>query len=150
MAGPRFPWSRTADTRMLAVVRPITQRTVVLDWSPHCRYYTDFPQLSPSHYPGVCPKGSQAPEPETTENRPDEIGAYWNKSDADDEEINGNLQAGYAGIERFSAFCEQPKRADEWEAEVEPEYGASNVSPDPASGVRPATSWLPPVTGSGC
>ena len=57
-------------------------------------------------------------------NRPSEIRAYW----TDSETNEGNLQAGCAGTEPFRAFWKRPKRADEWEAEVEPEYGASNVS----------------------
>ena len=35
---------------------------------------------------------------------------------------------GCAGTVPFRAFWERPKRADEWEAEVKPEYGASNLS----------------------
>ena len=57
-------------------------------------------------------------------NQPDEIRAYWTDSATND----GNLQAGCAGTEPFRAFWERPKTADEWEAEVEPEYGASNLS----------------------
>ena len=84
-------------------------------------------------------KGSQAPEPETTENRPSEIKAYWRDvdTDTDDENIQGsNEQAGCASTERFRAYWNPPKsngsfkRADEWEAQItpDPEYGASNVS----------------------
>ena len=72
-------------------------------------------------------KGSEAPEPETTENRPGEIRAYWTRSDPDDES-NGNLRVNCASTEPFRAYWERPKPADEWEAEVEAEYGASNVS----------------------
>ena len=84
-------------------------------------------------------KGSQAPEPETTENRPSEIKAYWRDvdTDTDDENIQGsNEQSGCASTERFRAYWNPPKsngsfkRADEWEAQItpDPEYGASNVS----------------------
>ena len=69
-------------------------------------------------------KGSQAPEPETTENRPGEIRAYWNVPG----HYDGNIMEGCSGTEPFRAYWERPKRADEWEAEVEAEYGASNVS----------------------
>ena len=57
-------------------------------------------------------------------NQPSEIRAYW----TDSETNKGNLQVGCAGTEPFRAFWERPKRADQWEAEVEPEYGASNLS----------------------
>ena len=60
----------------------------------------------------------------STENRPGEIRAYW----TDSETNEGNLQAGCAGTEPFRAYWKRPKSADEWEAEVEPEYGASNLS----------------------
>ena len=69
-------------------------------------------------------KGSEAPEPETTVNRPSEIRAYWNVPG----HFGGNSMAGCAGTVPFRAFWERPKRADEWEAEVKPEYGASNLS----------------------
>ncbi len=69
-------------------------------------------------------KGSEAPEPETTENRPSEIRAYWNVPG----HFGGNSMAGCAGTVPFRAFWERPKRADEWEAEVKPEYGASNLN----------------------
>ena len=69
-------------------------------------------------------KGSEAPEPETTRNRPSEIRAYWNVPG----HFGGNSMAGCAGTVPFRAFWERPKRADEWEAEVKPEYGASNLS----------------------
>ena len=69
-------------------------------------------------------KGSQAPEPETTENQPGEIWAYWTDSATNE----GNLQAGCAGTEPFRAYWERPKRADEWEADVEVEHRASNLS----------------------
>ena len=69
-------------------------------------------------------KGSQAPEPETTENRPGEIRAYWTDSDTQ----GSNLQGECANTEPFRAFWERPKTADEWEAELTPKNGASNVS----------------------
>ena len=72
----------------------------------------------------IAVKGSEAPEPETTENRPSEIRAYWNVPG----HFGGNSMAGCAGTVPFRAFWERPKRADEWEAEVKPEYGASNLS----------------------
>ena len=59
-------------------------------------------------------------------NRPSEIRAYWR--DDPDNPHGSNEQAGCAGTESFRAFWERPKRADEWEAEVKPDYGASNVS----------------------
>ena len=64
-------------------------------------------------------------------NQPDEIRAYWTLPDPDpdpDNESNGNLRFNCAGTEPFRAFWKRPQRADEWEAEVEPEYGASNAS----------------------
>ena len=64
------------------------------------------------------------PELETTRNRPGEIRAYWTDSATND----GNLQAGCAGTVPFRAFWKRPKRADEWEAEVTAEYGASNAT----------------------
>ena len=62
-------------------------------------------------------------------NQPSEIRAYWTRPDPDDES-NGNLRVNCASTEPFRACWERPKRADEWEAEVEadPRYGASNVS----------------------
>ena len=71
--------------------------------------------------------GIQAPEPETPINQPSEIRAYWTRSDPDNES-NGNLRVNCASTERFRAYWERPKTADDWEAEVEAEYGASNVS----------------------
>ena len=68
--------------------------------------------------------GSQAPEPEATENQPGEIRAYWTDSATND----GNLQADCAGTEPFRAYWKRPKSTDEWEAEVKPEYDASNLS----------------------
>ena len=58
-------------------------------------------------------------------NQPGEIRAYW----TDSETNEGNLQAGCAGTEPFRAYWKRPKRADEWQAELEhdPRYGASNV-----------------------
>ena len=64
------------------------------------------------------------PEPETTENQPSEIRAYWNVPG----HYDGNIMAGCAGTVPFRAFWERPKRADEWEAEVTVEYGASNAT----------------------
>ena len=69
-------------------------------------------------------KGSQAPEPETTENQPGEIRAHWNVPG----HYVGNVMDDCTGTVPFRAYWERPKRADEWEAEVEAEYGASNVS----------------------
>ena len=69
-------------------------------------------------------KGSRAPEPETTENQPSEIRAYWIDSATND----GNLQADCAGTEPFRAYWKRPKRADEWEAKVTAEHGASNAT----------------------
>ena len=57
-------------------------------------------------------------------NQPSEIRAYWTDSATND----GNLQAGCAGTEPFRAYWKRPQRADEWQAEVTAEYGASNVS----------------------
>ena len=57
-------------------------------------------------------------------NQPSEIRAYWNVPG----HFGGNSMAGCAGTVPFRAFWERPKRADEWEAEVKPEYGASNLS----------------------
>ena len=68
-----------------------------------------------------------APEPETTENRPSEIKAYWDEPGHND----GNIMADCAGRVPFRTYWERPKRADEWEAEVTLEYGASNLSRDP-------------------
>ena len=63
-------------------------------------------------------------------NRPSEIRAYWT-----DSETNGsNEQVDCASTERFRAYWNPPKsngsfkRADEWEAQITPKYGASNVS----------------------
>ena len=61
-------------------------------------------------------------------NQPDEIRAYWTGPDPDNDQNNGNRRLECAGTEPFRAFWERPKTADEWEAEVEAEYGASNVS----------------------
>ena len=75
-------------------------------------------------------KGSEAPEPEVTENRPSEIKAYWRDvdTDTDDENIQGsNEQSGCASTERFRAYWNPPKsngsfkRADEWEAQITPD-----------------------------
>ena len=71
----------------------------------------------------------EAPEPETTINRPSEIRAYW----TDSETTGSNEQDGCASTEPFLAFWNPPKsngsfkEADEWEAEIMPEYGASDV-----------------------
>ena len=64
------------------------------------------------------------PPSESTINQPGEIRAYWNVPG----HYDGNIMAGCAGTVPFRAFWERPKSADEWEAEVEPEYGASNLS----------------------
>ena len=64
------------------------------------------------------------PPSEPTINQPSEIRAYWNVPG----HLGGNSMAGCAGTVPFRAFWERPKRADEWEAEVKPEYGASNLS----------------------
>ena len=68
------------------------------------------------------------PPSEPTINQPGEIRAYWTGPDPDDDKNDGDLRVECAGTEPFRAFWKRPKRADEWEAEVEPEYGASNVS----------------------
>ena len=57
-------------------------------------------------------------------NQPGEIRAYWNVPGHE----GGNVMANCSGTVPFRAFWERPKRADEWEAEVKPEYGASNLS----------------------
>ena len=61
-------------------------------------------------------------------NQPGEIRAYWTGPDPDNDKNDGNLRVECAGTEPFRAYWKRPKRADEWEAEVEPEYGASNLS----------------------
>ena len=66
------------------------------------------------------------PPSEPTINQPSEIRAYWR--DDPDNPNGSNEQVGCASTERFRAFWERPKTADEWEAEVEAELGASNVS----------------------
>ena len=65
-------------------------------------------------------------------NRPSEIRAYWRD---DPENPNGsNEQVDCASTERFRAYWNPPKsngsfkRADEWEAQITPKYGATNVS----------------------
>jgi hypothetical protein len=69
----------------------------------------------------------EAPDPE---NQPSEIRAYWTDSDTK----GSNVQDGCASTEPFRAFWNPPKSngsfkvADEWEAEITPENGASNVS----------------------
>ena len=70
-------------------------------------------------------KGSEAPAPETTENRPGEIRAYWDVSG----HYDGNIMNDCVGTVPFRAYWERPKIADEWEAEVtpDPRYDASNV-----------------------
>ena len=68
------------------------------------------------------------PPSESTINQPGEIRAYWTGPDPDNNKNDGNLREGCAGTEPFRAYWKRPKRADEWEAEVKPEYGASNVS----------------------
>ena len=65
-------------------------------------------------------------------NRPSEIRAYWR--DDPDNPNGSNEQVGCASTERFRAYWNPPKsngsfkRADEWEAQITPKYGASNVS----------------------
>ncbi len=65
-------------------------------------------------------------------NRPSEIRAYWR--DDPDNPNGSNEQVGCAGTERFRAYWNPPKsngsfkRADEWEAQITPKYGAGNVS----------------------
>ena len=68
------------------------------------------------------------PPSEPTINQPSEIRAYWTGPDPDNDKNNGNARVECAGTEPFHAYWERPKTADEWEAEVEAEYGASNVS----------------------
>ena len=65
---------------------------------------------------------------ESTINQPGEIRAYWTGPDPDNDKNNGNARVECAGTEPFRAYWKRPKRADEWDAEVEPEYGASNLS----------------------
>ena len=63
-------------------------------------------------------------------NQPSEIWAYW----TDSETKGSNLQEGCASTEPFRAFWNPPKSngsfkvADEWEAKLTPENGASNVN----------------------
>ena len=71
--------------------------------------------------------GSEAPEPETTENQPGEIRAYWTGHDPDNDKNNGNSRTECAGTEPFRAYWERLSGADDWEAEVTPQNGASNV-----------------------
>ena len=65
-------------------------------------------------------------------NRPSEIRAYWR--DDPDNPNGSNEQVGCASTERFRAYWNPPKsngsfkRADEWETQITPKYGASNVS----------------------
>ena len=73
-------------------------------------------------------KGSEAPEPETTENRPGEIRAYWTGPDPDNDKNNGNARVECGGTEPFRAYWKRPRSTDEWEAEVTAEYGASNAT----------------------
>ena len=61
-------------------------------------------------------------------NQPSEIRAYWTGPDPEDDKNNGNARVECAGTEPFSAYWKRPKRADEWDAEVKPEYDASNLS----------------------
>ena len=69
------------------------------------------------------------PEPERTINQPSEIRAYWTDSDTK----GSNVQEDCASTEPFRAFWNPPKSngsfkvADEWEAEITPQNGASNV-----------------------
>ena len=57
-------------------------------------------------------------------NRPSEIRAYW----TDSETQGSNLQIDCASSEPFRAYWEASKTANEWEAEITPKGGASNVS----------------------
>ena len=65
-------------------------------------------------------------------NRPSEVRAYWR--DDPDNPNGSNEQVDCASIERFRAYWNPPKsngsfkRADEWEAQITPKYGAGNVS----------------------
>ena len=65
-----------------------------------------------------------------TNNQPSEIKAYWTDSDTK----GSNVQEECDGTEPFRAFWNPPKSngsfkvADEWEAEITPKSGASNVS----------------------
>ena len=65
-----------------------------------------------------------------TINQPSEIRAYWTESAT----TGSNEQQECASTERFRAFWNPPKSngsfkvADEWEAEITPDNGASNVS----------------------
>ena len=65
-----------------------------------------------------------------TINQPSEIWAYWTDSDTK----GSNVQDGCASNEPFRAFWDPPKSngsfkvADEWEAEITPDNGASNVN----------------------
>ena len=64
-------------------------------------------------------------------NQPGEIRAYWTGPDPENDKSNGNLRIKCADTEPFRAYWQRPKRADEWEAQVKPEYGASNLSLSP-------------------
>ncbi len=57
-------------------------------------------------------------------NRPSEIRAYWTDSDTQ----GSNEQIACASSEPFRAYWEASKTANEWEAQITPKYGASNVS----------------------
>ena len=65
-----------------------------------------------------------------TLNQPSEINAYWSNSAT----RGSNVQVRCAATEPFRAFWDPPKSnrsfkvADEWEAEITPGHGASNVS----------------------
>ena len=61
-------------------------------------------------------------------NQPGEIRAYWTGPDPDNDKNNGNLRVECAGTEPFRAYWKRPKSADDWEAEVTAEYGASNAT----------------------
>ena len=98
---------------------------------------------------GATDEGTDAtdPETETTMNQPSAIFAYWTDSDN-----KNNVQKGCASTEPFRAIWDPPKSngsykvADEWEAEITPKNGASNVSftIQNTGGDRPA----PELTGS--
>ena len=73
-------------------------------------------------------------------NRPGEIRAYW----TDSETQGSNLQGDCASTEPFRAFREARKTADEWEAEMTPKRGASNVSYN----LQNTRSEFPELTGT--
>ena len=68
-------------------------------------------------------------------NQPGEIRAYWTGPDPDNDKNNGNRRLDCAGTEPFRAYWKQPKSADEWEAEVTAEHGASNATHSNIEGI---------------